>query len=59
MENVMLLKNTQNCSKRLNDLKGMSCRDIGEEKCSELFSQVKSEVDGDIKKFLRFSYNGL
>lgn len=53
------LKKHAELFERLNELKGMSCRDIGEEKCSELFLQVKSKVDGDIKKFLRFSYNGL
>lgn len=27
---------------RLNEFKGMSCREIGEEKCNELFSIVKN-----------------
>ena len=29
---------------RLNEIKDMSCREIGEEKCSELFSLVKNEI---------------
>ena len=32
-------------SERLNEIKGMPCREIGEEKCSELFSLVKKIND--------------
>lgn len=50
LEKRNALKKHAELFERLNELKGMSCRDIGEEKCSELFSQVKSEVDGKKKK---------
>lgn len=62
LEKRNVLKKHAELVERLNELKGMPCRDIGEEKCSELFSQVKSEFDGKkkrpVKKIIALSVAG-
>lgn len=59
----VLEKRNAELVERLNELKGMSCRDIGEEKCSELFSQVKSVFDGKkkspVKKIIALTVAGI